>query len=63
GRSGIGVFRPTNGIIFLKNNPTVSGYADINIIFGIPNDKPIAGRWVNTSSSPQQPSSAPTFIP
>jgi len=44
GHAGIGVFRPTNGLILLKNQ-IATGYADIVIVYGIPNDVPIAGHW------------------
>ena len=39
-----GVFRPTNGILFLKNTNT-SGFADIGANYGIPGDYPIVGDW------------------
>lgn len=39
-----GVFRPSTGGLFLKNANT-SGFADINIIYGIPGDYPLAGDW------------------
>ncbi|MEP7284550.1 MAG: right-handed parallel beta-helix repeat-containing protein [Chloroflexota bacterium] len=77
GQSGIGVFRPTNGLIYLKNSP-VTGYADISMVYGVPNDKPVAGHWVSsqaqlpltaapviTTASPttETPKIAPTFVP
>ncbi|MEP7288421.1 MAG: hypothetical protein ABI947_21940 [Chloroflexota bacterium] len=76
GISGIGVFRPSNGQMYLKYNPT-AGYADISLIFGIPNDKPVAGQWVlppgdqelppqsatTEPVSPPAPKLAPTFVP
>ncbi|MEP7286067.1 MAG: SBBP repeat-containing protein [Chloroflexota bacterium] len=60
GKAGIGVFRPSNGLIYLKNAPT-TGFADIQIVFGIANDKPVAGHWI--ASSPIPPKLAPTFVP
>ena len=39
-----GVFRPTDGHIFLKNSNS-SGFADVDIVFGSPGDKPVAGDW------------------
>jgi hypothetical protein len=39
-----GVFRPSNGIIFLKNANT-TGFADIGLNYGVPNDCPIVGDW------------------
>ncbi|HKG22770.1 MAG TPA: PQQ-dependent sugar dehydrogenase, partial [Blastocatellia bacterium] len=40
----LGVFRPTNGAVFLKNQNT-SGFADVVITYGVPQDIPIAGDW------------------
>ena len=39
-----GVFRPSNGIIFLKNTNT-SGFADISLNYGLGGDYPITGDW------------------
>jgi hypothetical protein len=39
-----GVFRPSNGVIFLKNSNT-TGIADIALNYGIPGDKPVTGDW------------------
>ena len=39
-----GVFRPINGIIFLKNTNT-SGFADVGLNYGIPGDYPVVGDW------------------
>gem|GEM_PF-1224142 len=50
GHDGVGVFRPTSGLIYLKNALT-TGYADIQIVYGIPNDIPVAGHW-GISSAP-----------
>ena len=44
GHAGVGVFRPTNGLLYLKNDPS-TGFADMNIVCGIPNDIPVAGHW------------------
>jgi hypothetical protein len=71
GITGIGVFRPTNGLTFLRNDPTTSGAADITIVYGSPNDKPVAGHWtlggapspVNQLSPTPTPELAPTFVP
>ncbi len=41
---GVGVFRPSNGLIYLKNNLT-SGYADDTMVLGIPGDTGLAGDW------------------
>jgi len=61
--TGLGVFRPTNGITYLKNDPTQSGFADISFVYGIPNDKPIAGHWTNAGSGAGILETAPTFVP
>ena len=39
-----GVFRPVNGIIFLKNSNT-TGFADVALNYGIPGDYPVTGDW------------------
>ncbi len=41
---GAGVFRPSNGLIYLKNNLT-TGYADDTMVLGIPGDVGLAGDW------------------
>lgn len=41
---GIGVFRPSNGLIYLKNSLT-TGYADYTMVLGIPGDVGLAGDW------------------
>jgi hypothetical protein len=43
-RDTVGVFRPSNGIIFLKNSHS-SGFADLGLNYGIPGDYPVAGDW------------------
>ncbi len=59
GHSGIGVFRPTNGLILLKNQ-IQTGFADIVIVFGIPNDIPLAGHWSAASVAAKAP--APSIL-
>ena len=39
-----GVFRPTNGALYLKNS-NVTGIADIQINYGVPGDYPVVGDW------------------
>ena len=39
-----GVFRPINGILFLKNTHN-SGFADVGLNYGIPGDYPVVGDW------------------
>jgi hypothetical protein len=40
----VGVFRPSNGALYLKNSNT-TGFADVQINYGIGGDYPIAGDW------------------
>jgi len=40
----VGVYRPTNGYLYLKNSNT-TGVADVQINYGVPGDKPITGDW------------------
>jgi hypothetical protein len=39
-----GVFRPSNGALYLKNANT-TGVADISINYGLPGDYPVVGDW------------------
>lgn len=39
-----GVFRPSNGILFLKNTNT-TGFADLALAYGLPGDVPVTGDW------------------
>ncbi|MHB8626079.1 MAG: hypothetical protein ACYDBJ_04285 [Aggregatilineales bacterium] len=41
---GVGVYRPSNGLIYIKNNLT-TGFADYTMVYGIPGDQPVAGDW------------------
>ena len=41
-----GVFRPSNGALYLKNANT-TGYADLILNYGLPGDKPVTGDWNN----------------
>ncbi len=41
---GVGVLRPSNGLIYLKNNLT-TGIADFTIVLGIPGDVGVTGDW------------------
>jgi len=51
GKSGIGVFRRANGIVYLKNLMT-GVFADNNLIYGISGDVPVAGRWTSGATPP-----------
>ena len=44
GKITTGVFRPSNGLLYLKNQNT-SGFADIAINYGLAGDYPVAGDW------------------
>ncbi|HKG21962.1 MAG TPA: hypothetical protein VKC34_08675, partial [Blastocatellia bacterium] len=39
-----GVFRPSNGALFLKNSNS-TGFADVVLTYGIPGDIPVSGDW------------------
>jgi hypothetical protein len=39
-----GVFRPSNGALYLKNT-NATGFADIQINYGLPGDYPVVGDW------------------
>ena len=39
-----GVFRPGNGLLYLKNTNT-TGFADVAINYGLPGDYPVVGDW------------------
>src|SRR5215216_669280 len=44
GADTVGVFRPSNGALYLKNSNT-TGYADIAINYGMGGDYPVVGDW------------------
>lgn len=50
GKSGVGVFRTTNGLVYLRNTLT-TGYSDISLVYGVAGDIPIAGRWIGGSNA------------
>jgi hypothetical protein len=39
-----GVFRPSNGLLFLKNL-NITGFADVALNYGLPGDYPVVGDW------------------
>ncbi len=43
-RDTTGVFRPSNGLLFLKNSNT-TGIADAALNYGLPGDYPVVGDW------------------
>ena len=44
GADTTGVFRPSNGLLYLKNR-NVTGFADVEINYGIGGDYPVVGDW------------------
>ena len=44
GADTAGVFRPSNGLLYLKNR-NESGFADMALNYGVPSDYPIVGDW------------------
>ncbi len=50
---GVGVFRPSNGLIYLISGwptpPSLTVYADYTIVLGNPGWQGIAGKWLGTS--------------
>ena len=44
GADTTGVFRPSNGVIFLKNTNT-TGFADVALNYGLAGDYPVVGDW------------------
>jgi hypothetical protein len=44
GADTTGVFRPSNGALYLKNSNT-SGFADVQINYGLGGDYPVVGDW------------------
>jgi len=42
--ASVGVFRPSNGLIYLKNE-LITGYADYTMVLGLPGDIGLAGDW------------------
>ena len=51
GHTGVGVFRPTNGLLYVKNDLS-TGFADVNIVYGMPNNIPVAGHWDISGPAP-----------
>jgi len=43
-RDTAGVFRPSNGLLYLKNSNN-TGFADIALNYGLPGDYPVVGDW------------------
>jgi hypothetical protein len=44
GANTAGVFRPTNGLLYLKNKND-TGFADMALNYGLPGDYPVVGDW------------------
>jgi len=60
--AGVGVFRPSNGLIYLKNELT-TGFAETTIVFGVANDIPVVGRWTPQNISGSSPSPQVSDVP
>ena len=43
-RDSTGVFRPSNGALYLKNS-NITGFADVQINYGLGGDYPVVGDW------------------
>ena len=43
-KDSAGVYRPGNGALYLKNSNT-TGFADVQINYGLPGDYPVVGDW------------------
>jgi len=62
--TGAGVFRPSNGVLYLKDYLT-NGFADYAMVLGLPGDDGIAGDWnMDGQGSPgvYRPSNANWFL-
>ena len=46
----VGVFRPSNGALYLKNS-NATGFADVQINYGIGGDYPVVGDWDGNGTS------------
>jgi hypothetical protein len=49
-RDTTGVFRPSNGALYLKNS-NATGFADVAINYGLPGDYPVVGDWDGNGTS------------
>ncbi|MHB8630158.1 MAG: right-handed parallel beta-helix repeat-containing protein [Aggregatilineales bacterium] len=61
---GIGLFRPSNGLIYLKNSLS-TGYADYTMVLGIPGDIGLDGDWTSKgydSPGVYRPSTASFYL-
>ncbi|MBX3065179.1 MAG: hypothetical protein KF726_19520 [Anaerolineae bacterium] len=62
GRTGIGVYRTSNGITYLRNDPTSTGFSDFNFVYGVNGDFAFGGVW-QVTTPPSQIEIAPSFQP
>jgi hypothetical protein len=44
GSDTVGLYRPSEGFVYLRNSNTL-GFADVDFFFGIPTDVPLCGDW------------------
>ncbi|MFN8419137.1 MAG: hypothetical protein U0528_07830 [Anaerolineae bacterium] len=63
GRTGLGVYRTSNGLTYLRNDPTTTGFSDFNFVYGINGDYAFGGVWVAVGGGSSQIEIAPTFQP
>ncbi|MFN8417691.1 MAG: hypothetical protein U0528_00355 [Anaerolineae bacterium] len=63
GRTGLGVYRTSNGITYLRNDPTMTGFSDFDFVYGVENDFAFGGVWISASTPSVQLEVAPTFQP
>ncbi|MFN8420956.1 MAG: DUF2341 domain-containing protein [Anaerolineae bacterium] len=63
GRAGLGIYRTSNGITYLRNDPTTTGFSDFNFVYGVNGDYAFGGVWSGTTPPAQQVEIAPTFVP
>ena len=63
--------QPEQAAAAINQATTTSGVADITVVYGSPNDKPVAGHWtlggapapINPVEPTATPPLAPTFVP
>jgi hypothetical protein len=67
GLTDLGVYRPSMGMFFLRMPDTTAtggGHYTLPIVYGIPGDFGLAGRWFPPQPLPPSgPEAAPTFVP
>ncbi len=51
GHTGIGIFRVSNGYVYLKNDIS-KGWPNFTFLYGLPGDMPLAGHWLRGGAPP-----------